>query len=183
MWSSKARPRLSLLRCGLLALTLVAPLALASCTSFRPVYGENGAIGRRLEVSYNKPATRLDQIIIQDLALRLGNSQRDEDVPKVSINAYAGSRALTRTAVSKPATQYEVAVTANYSVTDAEGEVLVSGSRRAVASYTTVGQVLADEEAYKDAVERAGHEVAETIRLSILGQLASPVREAALEDE
>ncbi len=62
-------------------------------------------------------------------------------------------------------------------------KVLVSGSRRAVASYFTVGQVLADEEAYEDAIERAGHEVAETIRLSILGQLAAPVREDELEDE
>ena len=182
MSSSRARP-LGLLRCGMLALALAAPLVLAGCTSFRPVYGENGAVGQRLEVSYNKPATRLDQIIIQDLALRLGKSQHTKGVPQINIDAYPSARALTRTAVSKPATQYEVTVNASYSVTDSKGQVLVSGSRRAVASYTTVGQVLADEEAYEDAVERAGHEVAETIRLSILGQLATPVREAELEDE
>jgi hypothetical protein len=33
--------------------------------------------------------------------------------------------------------------------------------------------VNADEAALKDAIERAGHEVAETIRLSILGDLSA----------
>ena len=176
MWSSRG------LRAGLLALALAAPLVLAGCTGFRPVYGDAGLVGQRLELSYAKPTTRLEQIIIQELALKLGSTQR-EDAPQVRISAAAGARALTRTNVTKPATQYEAAVTASFSVLDVEGKVLFSGSRRAAASYVTVGQVLADEAAYKDAIERAGREVAETIRLSILGKLVTPVREAALEDE
>lgn len=182
MWSSSARRAGSAARIALLALALATPLALAGCSSLRPVYGSGGPIGQRLEVSYAKPATRLEQIIVQELALKLGNSDRP-DVPRVRITANAGAQALTRTNVSKPATQYEAAVTATYAVLDVDGKVLLSGSRRATASYVTVGQVLADEAAYKDAVERAGREVAETIRLSILGRLVTPVREAALADE
>jgi hypothetical protein len=40
--------------------------------------------------------------------------------------------------------------------------------------------VLADEAALKDALERAAHEVAETILLTLLAELSGPLREAAL---
>jgi LPS-assembly lipoprotein len=151
---------------------------LAGCTGFRPVYGETGVLSSRIALHYSKPSSRLEQIIIQDLALRLGSSS-DPDAPQVTISAYPGARALTRTNVVKPVTQYEVAVTANYSIV-ANGQIVATGTRRASASYTTGGQVLADEAAYKDAVERAGHEVAEAIRLGILGDLGRPVRDADL---
>ena len=168
MWSS------SPLRRGLLALALLAPIALAGCSSLRPVYGDAGSVQTRIAMSYAKPNSRLEQIIIQDLALRLGSS-KDPDAPKINIAASAGSRVLTRTGVAKPVSQHEVAVSASYTVT-AGGEVVAQGSRRASASYSSSGQVLADEAAYKDAVERAGHEVAESIRLAILGQLSTPVQ-------
>lgn len=159
------------------ALALLLPLALAGCSGFRPVYGEGGSARAGLEFAYAKPGNRLEQIIVQDLMLKLGSSRRP-DVPEVKIAASAGSRVLTHTSVDKPATHYEAAVTASYTVTR-EGEVLLSGTRRASASYFTVGQVLADESAAKDARERAAREVAETIRLSILAELSAPLREAS----
>ena len=170
MWSSR------LLRNGLLVLAILGAPALAGCSGLRPVYGGNGVVTERLELAYEKPRSRLEQIIIEDLALRLGKAAAN-DAPAVTLVAGATTRALTRTAVTKPATQHEVTVTATYSVADGDG-VLASGTRRATASYVTVGQVLADEAAYKDALERAGHAVAETVRLSILAELAAPVREA-----
>ena len=97
------------------------------------------------------------------------------------VTAAAGARALTRTSVVRARTEYEMTVTATYSVRQ-DGKLLLEGSRRASASYQTVGQVLADEAAAKDAAERASREVAETIRLSILAGLATPVREAALAE-
>jgi LPS-assembly lipoprotein len=75
--------------------------------------------------------------------------------------------------------QHEATVTAKYTIV-VDDEIVLSGSRRATASYTTSDQVLADEAALKDALERAAHEVAETIRLSILAELGSPLREATL---
>lgn len=170
-----------LLRSGMLALALAGPLALAGCSSFRPVYGEAGVVQGQLAFNYAKPSSRLEQIIVQDLALRLGKQSTSPDAPELRISAAAGARALTRTAVTKPATQYEMAVTATYSVIS-DGKVLLQGTRKATASYSTVGQVLADEAAAKDAQERAAHEVAETIRLSILAQLAAPVRDTALAE-
>jgi LPS-assembly lipoprotein len=176
MWSSRQ------LRAGLVALALVTPLALAGCGSFRPVYGEAGVVQQKLAFNYAKPNSRLEQIIIQELALRLGKATDREDAPVVRISAAAGGRALTSTGVTKPATQHEMSVTASYAVV-VDGKVVLQGSRKASASYATVGQVLADEAAAKDAQERAAREVAQTIRLSILAQLAAPIREAALEDE
>jgi hypothetical protein len=170
----------SSLRLVLLAAALVAPLVVAGCSGFRPVYGDVASVGgistQTLKVRYGKPASRLDQIIQQDLALRLGFTD-DPDAPEVTVSAAAGARALTRTAVVKPVTQYEVAVSASYTIATS-GRVVATGTRRASASYTTNGQVLADEAAYKDATERAAHEVADIIRLSILAELAKPVREA-----
>lgn len=167
MWSS------SLVRIGLVTLALAAPLALAGCSSFRPVYGEAGVTQERLALNYAKPGGRLDQIIIQDLILRLG-STKSSDAPEVTISTSTATRALTRTGTVKPNRQMEVAVTASYVIVAGDRTVL-QGSRKAVAAYSTNGQVLADEAALKDATERAAHEVADTIRLSILGGLAAPV--------
>ena len=162
---------------ALAALALLLPLALAGCSGFRPVYGECGVARAGLEFAYAKPGNRLEQIIVQDLVRKLGSSGRP-DVPEIRITAAAGARALTHTSVDKPATHHEMAVTATFTVTR-EGEVLLTGTRRASASYVTVGQVLADEAAAKDAQERAAREVAETIRLSLLAALSAPPREAS----
>jgi hypothetical protein len=159
------------------AAALCAPLLLAGCSGFRPVYGEGGLGASDLAFAYAEPESRLEQIIIQDLALRLGLSE-DPDAPEVRIVATQSARQLTRTGTVKPVTQHEAAVEATYTIV-LDDEVLLSGTRRAIASYTTSDQVLADEAARKDALERAAHEVAETIRLSILGGLSTELREAA----
>jgi LPS-assembly lipoprotein len=166
----------SALRLGLVVLALLVPLVLAGCSSFRPVYGVDGIATGRLALSYAKPASRLEQIIIQDLKLKLG-STNDAGAPRVTIRAAAPSRPLTRGTASRAMTDHEVVVTATYGVV-ANGKVVAEGSRRAAASYRSTGQqVLADESAYRDAAERAAREVAETIRLSIIADLATPVPE------
>lgn len=169
MWSSRRG-----LRSGLIGLVLgAAGLALAGCT-FAPVYGEHGVAKGRLEVAYSKPASRMDQIIIQDLAVRLGKSD-SPDAPLVSISASSSTRVLTHTNTTKPVTQYETTVTVAYTVT-ANDKVVTLGNRSATAAWTTRGQVLADEEARKDAEQRAARAAGETVRLAILGALATPVQ-------
>lgn len=172
MWSSNR-----MLRVGLVGLTLsLTGIAVSACT-FRPVYSGNGLAQQRLEVAYAKPATRLDQLIIQDLALRLGRSE-DPDAPLISISSSAGSRALTSTGTSKPVTQQEVTVNVSYTVS-ADGKVVTFGSRSASALWTSRGQVFTDEAARRDAEERAARAAGETVRLSILAALATPIRPAA----
>lgn len=150
-----------------------AALAVAGC-SFTPVYGERGVARGRLALAYAEPQTRLDQIVIQELSLRLG-SAGGPDAPVVRITTSVANRALTRTGTTKPFRQFEVTVTVAYTVT-AGGKVVAVGNRAAAAAWSTRGQVLADEEARKDAEERAARAAAETVRLALIGALASPVQ-------
>jgi len=169
MWSSSR-----LLRNGLIVLALsVAGGGLAGCT-FTPVYGDYGVSQQRLELAYSRPATRLDQIIIQELSLRLGKSD-NPDAPLVTISSSSSNRALTRTGTTKPTTQYEMTVNISYTLA-ADGRVVAVGSRSASAAWTSRGQVFADDAASRDAAERAARAAAETVRLSILAALATPLR-------
>ena len=67
-WSSAIRP---IVAAGIL---LGAATALGAC-SFTPVYSGATASQGTLELAYAKPATRLEQIVYQELALRLGSSE------------------------------------------------------------------------------------------------------------
>lgn len=172
MWLSSR-----LIRNALVALVFLAPAAaLSGCTGFTPVYGENGLGAERVELSYAAPNSRLEQVIYQALALRLGKSS-DPDAPRVSISASNAARALTSDIVTVPNRQLEMVVTAAVTLTDKTGKVLFSGIRKASASYTSGAQLLANQAAETDATERAGKTVAETIRLTLLGALLTPAKD------
>jgi LPS-assembly lipoprotein len=163
----------AVIRIGLILLALSGATMLAGCSSFRAVYGDSGIASDRIELSYAKPGSRLDQVIYQDLALKFGKSQ-SASAPRLTVNTASSSRALTHTGTTKPATQYETTVTANATLVTADGRQVFQGSRRASASYVSVGQVLADTEASNEAQERAAREAGELLRLAILGALAAP---------
>lgn len=161
-------------RKGLILLLLSGTLALAGCSGLRPVYGDHGIANARMEMNYAKPASRLDQIVYQEFVLRFGRTD-NPNAPRLTVSTTSSARGLTTTSVTKPATQYQVTVTATAVVAAADGETVFSGSRSATAQYATVGQVLADTEAANEASERAAKEAAEGLRLAILGALATPV--------
>ncbi len=165
---------------------------LAAC-SFTPLYGENSAVGTSLDLAYAEPETRLDQIIYQDLALRLGRT-RTADAPLVTVKTSRSGRRVGRTSSGSPATTYESIVTASVTVTrqlptssilteneqvsenkeeisDKKSNVLYSVSRKASATFTTNGQRLADQQAIIDADERAALAVAQTLRLLLAANL------------
>lgn len=165
-WSSV--PRAIAVLAGTLAL-----LMLASCSGFRPVYGDGVGPSDRYAFDYASPASRLDQVIYTELRLRLGPEAPGSDALAVAVAASPSVRPLTRTGVVKPATTNQATVTATVSVSRPDGTVVFSGSRSASALYTTAGQVLADTAAQAEAEERAARALAETIRLAILGALES----------
>jgi hypothetical protein len=160
MWSSSG-----VLRAAVLALTL----ALAACSGFTPLYGDNGVGDRRVAVHYSAPKTRLDQIVYQDLALRLGKSAGG---PLVTVVTTQASRALTSQTKSVANQPYQVVVTAVVTVTGEDGRVLFTGTRSQAADYTQGPQVLANQQALQDAAENAAHLLADTLRLAILGALS-----------
>ena len=168
MWSSRRALHTGLV----LVAALLMGGSLAGCT-LTPVYGERGAGQQRVEIAYAKPATRLDQLVIQDLALHLGRSDAP-DAPLVTISSRAANREVTRTGTTRPGTQQEMTVTVSYTLASA-GKVIALGSRSASAWWTSRGQVLADEAARADAEERAARAAGETVRLSLLAELRKPL--------
>ncbi len=156
----------------LLPVALVA--VLAGCSGFRPVYGDVASASnpQGYRFHYAAPASRLDQIVYNELRLRLGPNSNEPDALQVTVSAWSGARGLTRTAVSKPVTTNEMIVYASYTVATPTGEVLVSETRSASGLYTTRDQVLGDVEGQNEAAERGAKAVSDTVRLGILGALA-----------
>jgi hypothetical protein len=158
-------------RNALIALTLLGATGLAGCSSFTPVYGWNGVGTERLAFQYAEPKSRLDQIIYQELVLRFGRTT-DPSSPTVRITTTSSNRKLTRSGVARPAEQREAVVTATIELIDAAGKVAMKTTRSASALYTSDGfQALAASEAEREAYERAARELAETVRLTLLGAL------------
>lgn len=164
----------ALVRSLLLAAVLASASTLAACSSLTPVYGERGIGIERHAFRYDKPGSRLDQIIYQELVLKLGRSS-DPTVPLVRVTTTSSVRGLTRTDVANPAAQREAVVTATIELLDADGNIAFTATRSAAASFTADRfQALAETEAEKEAKERAARELAETVRLTLLGALANP---------
>ncbi len=166
MWSSKP-----LLRNAFVALSLLGATVLAGCTGLTPVYGERGIGTERHALQYADANSRLEQIIYQELVLRFGRTS-DPSSPTVRITTSNSTRKLTRSSVVRPSEQREATVTALIELIAADGSIILSTSRSAAALYTTDSQALAASEAEREAGERAARELAETVRLTLLGALA-----------
>jgi hypothetical protein len=151
----------------LVSLALAAPLA--GCTGLTPVYSARGLGTERVEISYAEPTNRLEQIIYQDLALRLGKSSGD--VPKVRVSASQHSVGLTNGTVTAPSSQRQMIVTGRFWVTDATGKTVFSGTRSQTADYTSDPQTLSNQQAEVSAARQAALLLADTIRLEIIATL------------
>jgi len=145
---------------------------LGAC-SFQPVYGGTTASQSQLDLAFAKPNTRLEQIIYQDLALRLGSSA-SETAPLASVSVAIGSGGNTMRSANASAADFaQTSVTATLTITPrgAGAEKPLTITRTATAQYTTSGQVLADTTAATEAQERAAKAAAESLRLGILASL------------
>lgn len=152
----------------LLAAALIAPLA--ACSGLRPVYSDAGLGAKRVDVAYAPPKNRLEQIIYQDLELRLGKAEGA--VPTVTITAWRGSEGLTNGTVSSPFSERSVTVSASLTVTAPDGTVLFSGVRSQTADMRTDAQTLANEQASKAADRQAALLLADTLRLQVIAALS-----------
>jgi len=146
----------------------VAPL-LSACTGFTPVYGENGLGNQQVAVKYASPSNRLEQVIYQDLALKLGKSAGD--VPTVTISASATLPTTDTTTATLSVASGQVTVRVFVSVIDPSGKVIVQSNRSVVENFVKGGQAFSNQEAANEASERGARELAESIRLQILGAL------------
>ena len=166
-WSSFARP-------ALLAASMLASGAFLGACSFQPVYSGALASNPTVQIAYAKPTTRLEQVVYQELALRLGSSA-SEMAPLATVSvalssAYIGGMTAAP-GVHGPA---RVTATATLTITRRDGSKVepVVITRMATADYTTNSQVLANNTAYAEAGERAAKAAAESLRLAVLAELS-----------
>lgn len=152
---------------------LLASGALLGACSFQPVYSGTLASQPSLDLAFAKPGSRLEQIIYQDLALRLGSSQSaSAPLARVSVSSSSGGNSVR--SASSAATDFgQTSVTATLVITQ-PGETTEKPlviRRTGTAQYTTSGQVLADTTALAEANERAAKAAAESLRLGVLAAL------------
>ncbi|WDR07388.1 hypothetical protein PSQ90_08210 [Devosia rhodophyticola] len=161
-----------LIKSGLLIAVLLAVPALAGCT-FAPVYSGKLAERPNIPLAYAKPDNRMEQIINQQLALRLGASDvLTAPLAKVVANSSVRARSISQTV--NPYRVYEVTVTATLNIEARDGSESepLTFTRAATAQFNSNSQVLADTEAQIEARERAAKAVAESLRLAVLASLS-----------
>lgn len=147
-------------------------LTLLAACSFTPLYG-NGAGSQKIALSYANPTTRAEQVIYQQLGLRLGRIG-GADAPLVTISATPSSRTIGRSSTGLPISTAEVTVTAVATVTettDAGTQTLYKVTKSKSATYSTNGQRLADQQAKTDATNRAALAVGDSLSLLIRAKL------------
>ena len=159
-------------------LALIVPLALASAglgaCSFQPVYSGALAENPQLQLAYAAPKTRLEQIVYQELALRLGSSTSDTaPLAKVSVSVGLGGIGGL-TATGNPNSPSRATATATLTITQRDGSATppLVITRVAIAQYSTNGQVFANNTAATEAGERAAKSAAESLRLAVLAALS-----------
>lgn len=169
----------------LLAVTL---LALAGCT-FRPVYQDHDPRSQMsLAFDLEKPTSRLEQIVYEDIALRFYVTKAP-NTPKlrVSVATSGGAAFLSDTFIKKSDGQRgapsglprrnQITATATATATY-QGKTTFTATRNATAEYTSSGQIIADQAALVDAQERAAKSAAESLRLAILATFPKHVNGA-----
>ena len=148
-------------------LRFFAPLAflfLAAC-SFAPVYS-NPAISRsNFDLTFDQGNTRLEQIVYADLVAHFGRSTAPITQ---NVHVAVSSSAITP-GKSSVGLQGIITITNNQS-----DEIVFTGTRTASATYLSSGQSLANQQAANEATERAAHQLAETIRLTLISVLSFP---------
>ena len=159
-------------RIALAGLLLGLGATLGAC-SFSPVYSGALASQPLLNLAYAKPNNRLEQLIYQELSLRLGTTT-SPTAPLVTVSASSSAADLALSQTVNPNKPMDVTVTATLTIQRRDGmtEEPLTFTRSATANYTRNGQVLADREASVEAAERAAVSAAESLRLAVLASLS-----------
>src|SRR5215217_3070691 len=104
---------------ALVAALIFGAAVLGAC-SFQPVYSGRLADSPRLDLAYASPNSRLDQIIYQDLAFRLGETE-GETAPLVTVSVSNGTTEPFLSATANPNKPREATVTAVLTITPRDG--------------------------------------------------------------
>src|SRR5690606_11696591 len=131
---------LSSLRCLVVSLFLASAVALSDCT-VTPVHTGRAVTGvSEVQLAYAAPSSRLQQIVYQALAARLG-SANPQSAPILTVSVSTSSSRVGLSTRTEPATDHQVIATISYRI-EIQGKLLSSGRRTATSGYRTTGQIL-----------------------------------------
>ncbi len=141
-------------------------LILSACT-IAPVYSTPEQQDTRFELQFASPASRLEQIVYSELAAAFpGSSPVKNYLVEIGVASSDVSPAINN-----------VALTGTITLTDLQsGKIIYSGTRTASASLESSPQNLASQQAANEASERAARDLAQSIRLSLIGILSAQSR-------
>lgn len=159
------------LRNALLSMAFILPAGVLAGCGLTPLYGDTALTRQTMALSYPEPNSRLEQIVYQELGRSFAPSY-GPDAPSVSVSVSTGAREVTHTTNPGTKTSYEMVAYGTINVVK-DKKVVLNVARQARASYTTTGQILADNAAEKEAAERATRALAETLRLTLLTTFAT----------
>ncbi len=138
-------------------------MVLSAC-SFAPLYSGTNINTQSYEFSFDQANSRLEQIVYSELVAALGRSTNPDSR---RVNIVVSSSNITPGSSS-------VGLSGKITVTDQiTGDIIFSGTRTASATYISSEQLLTNQQAANEASERAARQLAQTIRLTLLGIAAS----------
>jgi len=146
-----------------LAAFAVFSLILSACT-IAPVYSDARQDDNNFNLQFESANSRLEQIVYSKLAASFSPSPtKPANLVKIAVSSSNVTPGVG-----------SVGLMGQISVTDIEtAQIIFFGSRTASATYTTSGQFLANQQAANEATERAANELAEIIRLTLIGILSA----------
>lgn len=150
----------------LAALVLLAIVPVLAACSFAPVYG--GANSQNYNFAFGEPKSRLEQIVYQDLAAHFGRST-DPNAFLVIVDVGSSSLRPGRDTASLEG----VVTVTRTDLATGETRTVFKDTRTAIATYGSSPQSLARQQASNEAAERAAHELAQTIRLTLISVMAN----------
>jgi LPS-assembly lipoprotein len=155
-----------------LALLLTA-LALAGCTSYRPLYGDGGAAltSQLGNIAIEEVDNRAAQLVRNDLLLSVKGEASDSGYV-LSLKPEEKKKQIS-TPFSTKLTRYRYTLTVAYVLRQkGSGNEVLKGSAFSNVSYDVVEEPIADLQAAENAQVRASREVAEDIRLRLAAFLS-----------
>ena len=137
-------------------------LVILTACSFAPVYADPALADTKFNLSFDQGTTRLEQIVYADLVAHFGRASGQD---AKNVNIVVSSSDISPGSGS-------VGLKGIVTVSKNDQEVLFSGTRTSSATYVSTSQSLANQQAANEASERAAHQLAETIRLTLISVLS-----------
>jgi LPS-assembly lipoprotein len=169
--------------------TLLALLAVLQACTVTPLYADRSASGAKrdtaaLQQIAVKPAKSREELEVRkQLIFLLDNGSPEPSKPAYSLDLGITTRTVAAATQQAPfdpknnvglPTAGTVIMTSQYVLSDAStGKTVASGTRTVTSDFDQPRQEFANMRAQRDAQNRAARELAELLRLSLVGDLAA----------